>query len=171
MRKIPIIIAVIATFCMVNAQTTTVKINGKDITYPVGGKIPDTNDPQVKAWLKEIDLSKVPDLPISNGGKINPLQAQCDPPTVIQPDQGSWTCQKFTAEDDVQLCPRTGNWGLTYDDGPSESTPKLLDKLKENNLKATFFVTGSQSIKNPETLKAAYEAGKSSELLINFQYI
>lgn len=30
---------------------------------------------------------------------------------------------------------------LTFDDGPSEYTPKLLDILQENNIKATFFVT------------------------------
>lgn len=29
---------------------------------------------------------------------------------------------------------------LTFDDGPSENTPKILDILKENNIKATFFI-------------------------------
>jgi peptidoglycan/xylan/chitin deacetylase (PgdA/CDA1 family) len=29
---------------------------------------------------------------------------------------------------------------LTFDDGPSQNTPHLLDILKENNVKATFFV-------------------------------
>jgi peptidoglycan-N-acetylglucosamine deacetylase len=31
---------------------------------------------------------------------------------------------------------------LTFDDGPSDNTPKILDILKENNIKATFFVNG-----------------------------
>jgi peptidoglycan/xylan/chitin deacetylase (PgdA/CDA1 family) len=31
---------------------------------------------------------------------------------------------------------------LTFDDGPSDNTAKILDILKENNIKATFFVTG-----------------------------
>mgnify|MGYP002508218763 CR=1 FL=1 len=31
---------------------------------------------------------------------------------------------------------------LTFDDGPSENTAKILDILKERNIKATFFVTG-----------------------------
>lgn len=31
---------------------------------------------------------------------------------------------------------------LTFDDGPSDNTPKILDILKENNVKATFFVNG-----------------------------
>ncbi len=31
---------------------------------------------------------------------------------------------------------------LTFDDGPSSNTPKILDILKRENVKATFFVTG-----------------------------
>jgi peptidoglycan/xylan/chitin deacetylase (PgdA/CDA1 family) len=31
---------------------------------------------------------------------------------------------------------------LTFDDGPSDNTVKILDTLKENNIKATFFVNG-----------------------------
>jgi peptidoglycan/xylan/chitin deacetylase (PgdA/CDA1 family) len=31
---------------------------------------------------------------------------------------------------------------LTFDDGPSDNTVKILDILKENNIKATFFVNG-----------------------------
>lgn len=33
---------------------------------------------------------------------------------------------------------------LTFDDGPSEWTPKILDLLAEHEVKATFFVVGSQ---------------------------
>lgn len=34
---------------------------------------------------------------------------------------------------------------LTFDDGPSENTVKILDFLKANNIKATFFVLGKSS--------------------------
>ncbi len=40
---------------------------------------------------------------------------------------------------------------LTFDDGPTEFTPKFLDVLKENNIKATFFCIGKQIEKYPET--------------------
>ena len=33
---------------------------------------------------------------------------------------------------------------LTFDDGPSTETEKILDILKENQVKATFFVTGKE---------------------------
>lgn len=34
---------------------------------------------------------------------------------------------------------------LTFDDGPDEATPALLDVLKKHNIKATFFLTGQNS--------------------------
>ena len=33
---------------------------------------------------------------------------------------------------------------LTFDDGPSDNTVRILDCLKENNIKATFFVIGKE---------------------------
>lgn len=43
---------------------------------------------------------------------------------------------------------------LTFDDGPSaDVTPKILDILKKNNIKATFFVVGSMAEKHPDLLK------------------
>jgi len=39
---------------------------------------------------------------------------------------------------------------LTFDDGPSSSvTPTIIDVLKENNARATFFVLGEMAIKAP----------------------
>ncbi|HIX62915.1 MAG TPA: polysaccharide deacetylase family protein, partial [Candidatus Mediterraneibacter colneyensis] len=37
---------------------------------------------------------------------------------------------------------------LTFDDGPSDNTEKVLDILKEYNVKGTFFVTGNNQKKN-----------------------
>ena len=49
---------------------------------------------------------------------------------------------------------------LTFDDGPTASiTPKVLDILKEENVKATFFVIGKSVNANPEIVKRAYEEG------------
>lgn len=51
---------------------------------------------------------------------------------------------------------------LTFDDGPSENTEKILEILRENNVKATFFVvTGEYNAKNLELLKKIYEEGHS----------
>ena len=49
---------------------------------------------------------------------------------------------------------------LTYDDGPSKSvTIPILDILKQNNVKATFFVLGSNAERYPEIVKRAYQEG------------
>lgn len=49
---------------------------------------------------------------------------------------------------------------LTFDDGPDpEHTAKILDILKENNIKATFFVLGTEINKYPDLLKRAYDEG------------
>lgn len=49
---------------------------------------------------------------------------------------------------------------LTFDDGPTTSvTPKILDILKSENVKATFFVIGKSVEAHPEIVKRAYEEG------------
>ncbi len=49
---------------------------------------------------------------------------------------------------------------LTFDDGPSVLvTPKILDILKEENIKATFFVIGKYVENHPEIVKRAYAEG------------
>lgn len=49
---------------------------------------------------------------------------------------------------------------LTFDDGPNPAcTGDLLDGLKERNVKATFFVLGSNVKKYPELIKRVSEEG------------
>ena len=48
---------------------------------------------------------------------------------------------------------------LTFDDGPSQNTKEILDILKDNNIKATFFVLGSQVEIFPETTNRIYNEG------------
>lgn len=48
---------------------------------------------------------------------------------------------------------------LTFDDGPSIVTSSILDILKQENIKATFFVLGSRVEAMPEETKKIYEEG------------
>lgn len=48
---------------------------------------------------------------------------------------------------------------LTFDDGPSDNTNKILDILNNYKIKATFFIIGSNAEKNPDTLKRIYNEG------------
>lgn len=66
---------------------------------------------------------------------------------------------------------RIGSWGIskrtkteaiaiTFDDGPNpEYTPQLLDLLKKNDVKASFFVVGAKVKKYPEIIKRMNEEG------------
>lgn len=48
---------------------------------------------------------------------------------------------------------------LTYDDGPSIYTPRILKTLKENNSVATFFVVGNRVPMYSDTVKKAHDMG------------
>lgn len=49
---------------------------------------------------------------------------------------------------------------LTFDDGPTKAvTPYILDLLKQENIKATFFVLGTRVEESPELIKREYEDG------------
>lgn len=49
--------------------------------------------------------------------------------------------------------------GLTFDDGPSESTPELLEILARHRAKATFFVCGKNAERLPEVLRRIAREG------------
>ncbi len=48
---------------------------------------------------------------------------------------------------------------LTFDDGPSESTPELLDLLEAHQARATFFVCGHHVRRLPQVARAIVERG------------
>lgn len=49
---------------------------------------------------------------------------------------------------------------LTFDDGPTTTvTPLILDLLKQENIKATFFVLGNRAKANPDLIKREFEEG------------
>jgi cellulose synthase/poly-beta-1,6-N-acetylglucosamine synthase-like glycosyltransferase/peptidoglycan/xylan/chitin deacetylase (PgdA/CDA1 family)/spore germination protein YaaH len=57
---------------------------------------------------------------------------------------------------------------LTFDDGPDPKwTPEILDVLKENGVRATFFVVGQQAGRFPEIVSDEFAAG---DLLGNHTY-
>ncbi len=48
---------------------------------------------------------------------------------------------------------------LTFDDGPNETTPALLDLLAEEEVSATFFLNGHPTLTRPGVLRRAYAEG------------
>ncbi|GJJ76841.1 peptidoglycan-N-acetylglucosamine deacetylase [Entomortierella parvispora] len=119
--------------------------------YPPKDELPDVNSAIVKKWVAEIDWSKVPKLPLAKA-KYPDCPDCPSSKKLIPKDACWWTCDGCVAKDDIEVCPRAKAWGLTYDDGPSEETPRLLKKLKQANVTSTFFVVGSRVLEYPETL-------------------
>jgi peptidoglycan/xylan/chitin deacetylase (PgdA/CDA1 family) len=48
---------------------------------------------------------------------------------------------------------------LTFDDGPGANTKEILEILKDKDVKATFFVSGSSARKNKALISTIYTAG------------
>lgn len=49
---------------------------------------------------------------------------------------------------------------MTFDDGPSpETTPRLLDMLKQRNIKVTFFLIGQNAERNPDIVRRILAEG------------
>lgn len=60
---------------------------------------------------------------------------------------------------------------LTFDDGPSSNiTPKILDYLKEKNIKATFFVLGKNIDGNEESAQLLRRMAKEGHVIANHSY-
>jgi peptidoglycan/xylan/chitin deacetylase (PgdA/CDA1 family) len=62
------------------------------------------------------------------------------------------SCQVLSALESPRIA-------LTFDDGPSKSTPLILDILKRNGIKATFFVIGKNADRHPEIIQRIAEEG------------
>jgi peptidoglycan/xylan/chitin deacetylase (PgdA/CDA1 family) len=48
---------------------------------------------------------------------------------------------------------------LTFDDGPSPETPRILDILRDNGIQATFFVCGANAERHPELIRRIVAEG------------
>lgn len=60
---------------------------------------------------------------------------------------------------------------LTFDDGPSTTvTAKILKILKDNNIKATFFIVGDKLEENPETKNILLDIYKQGHAIANHTY-
>jgi peptidoglycan/xylan/chitin deacetylase (PgdA/CDA1 family) len=122
--------------------------------YPALDKIPPTDSEEVKEWLKELDGINIPTFgPTADGSCIG------DPAAAADASRCWWTCGGCTRATDVTVCPEKDTWGVSFDDGPSPYTPKLLNYLNEKDIKSTFFVVGSRVISRPEILQTEFMIG------------
>lgn len=127
---------------------TTLKVEAQ----PLQGKYPPVDQPPpiVDEWTKLVDVSKLPNAPVRAVG------APC-PPT---DEFCVWSCTTCTRpESDVVSCPKKNEWALTYDDGPTTNSLKVLENLNSRNIHGTFFAIGSRVYENPQILKQIVDSG------------
>ncbi|KAI9361981.1 hypothetical protein BD770DRAFT_340422 [Pilaira anomala] len=119
-------------------------------TFPQAGIIP-TAKPEWLELIKNVDIANAPVYKVGNGLGPQPEVPGQDPFC-------DWTFTGCKAKDDLYKCPK-GQWSLTYDDGPSEFSPKLYDYLDKVDVKVTFFMVGGQVVKYPDYALRAYKSG------------
>ncbi|KAG0344227.1 chitin deacetylase [Podila humilis] len=139
------IAASLAVLVAVTAQTAVIP------GYPPINEVPDVNSPEVRAWLKQVDLRGAPKIPLNNG----------DPPTCPNepfPERCNWLCDQCVA-DDLFWCRTDNTWAITFDDGPHPITTTLLDYLKSERLRASFFLQGSHVVQRPDTVRRQLREG------------
>ncbi|CAO3598878.1 unnamed protein product [Absidia cylindrospora] len=135
----------------VNAQSSSAAPFGSGFTfketYPSGGSKP-APKPE---WMDLLKNANITDAPVLKGGADGPTQSgDADP-------YCDWTFTGCTRDDDIVACPK-GQWGITYDDGPTEFSPKLYDFLDTTQQKATLFMIGGQVVAFPDLVTRAYKS-------------
>ncbi|KAH9453755.1 hypothetical protein Pst134EA_024618 [Puccinia striiformis f. sp. tritici] len=132
-----------------------------DLTqWPPLDKLVPTDSDVVKAWLSKIDMTKVPAIKPNGLNGCSNTTVNAHAISKAGPDGNCWwSCAGCTRPSDITTCPSKGTLGASFDDGPSEFTPNVLQYLDENKLKATFFVVGSRAVSSPDILRAEYMAG------------
>ncbi len=102
----------------------------------------------VISWITNLPITDIPTVtPTTNPPTDTPTQtpvATTTPttteiPTVTPPATTSQPLFKF-----VQFRPTEKLVAITFDDGPSYNTPKILDKIEGTDSKVTFFVVGNR---------------------------
>jgi peptidoglycan/xylan/chitin deacetylase (PgdA/CDA1 family) len=113
------------------------------------------NVPTNPDWMKSIDFTGI-------NGPVRPITSgKCDAPKCDGSDNNDCyqDCGCLPHNSDVFGCSIPKSWALTFDDGPSEVTPALLDILRNKGVKATFCVLGAYAEKYPDILKRIYDEG------------
>lgn len=66
-------------------------------------------------------------------------------------------------------CKKNNQYALTFDDGPSSNYPRLLEILKRNNVKATFFIVGN-NLQKEEAMQWFRQAFADGHFMANHTF-
>lgn len=112
-------------------------IEGTQISAEDNQTPPDGANGGYLTYDMEPPAQKADEKPPASGEKTD---AQTTESRIVQTDVRD--C--IAVEDNLRKDGEPMNVYLTFDDGPSENTPDILEILRKHNVKATFFVTGRE---------------------------
>ncbi|KAG1137508.1 hypothetical protein G6F37_011208 [Rhizopus arrhizus] len=143
--------------------------------YPEPNQQPSTDHPEVQSVLRLLDFSKIPSI---QPRKVKDWTLDVSRYDVAKDPDCWWSatvCKKPKVKyipEDIYMCPRKGDWGLNYDDGPYKAwwpttekdkeydQPRLYNFLLEHGKqKATLFFVGSNVLKFPAAAIRALNDG------------
>ncbi|MFE5324254.1 polysaccharide deacetylase family protein [Paenibacillus sp. NPDC056579] len=111
---------------------------------------------RIGLWLTAIMMCTLALMPLS----AMPAQAADDVNRMsAHQSYSELTSGKRIWEEKAYVTPERPTVYLTFDDGPSKLTGEVLDILRDENVKATFFVLGQQVESHPELVRRAVEEG------------
>ncbi len=88
------------------------------------------------------------------------LKVQQEKEARIAKATNPFTEEQMQAVENIYQAQEAKRVFLTFDDGPTQAvTPYILDLLKQENIKATFFVLGNRVKANPELVQREFEEG------------
>ena len=156
----------------------------KDRDYEAVIQVVDTTKPEFKGLDDlTVSLNTTPDLKTGvevNDNSLEKIQYKIDSKKLDTSKEGTYEVtysakdssgNKTTVKRKIEVIKKIGSEHqsdekvvyLTFDDGPSENTQKIMDILARYNAKATFFVTGRNQKYN-YLIKDAYNAGHTIAL-------
>ena len=156
----------------------------KDCDYEAVIQVVDTTKPEFKGLDDLIvSLNTTPDLKAGvevSDNSLEKIQYKIDSKKLDTSKEGMYEVtysakdssgNKTTVKRKIEVIKKIGSEHqsdekvvyLTFDDGPSENTQKIMDILARYNVKATFFVTGRNQKYN-YLIKDAYKAGHTIAL-------
>lgn len=145
------ILGLILTFFDISPKT----FPEEDPSYEESSSLPSTDVPVISENAESAEPTLTPDVTIHTESPSvsdtqetdkSDIEAETEAETEIETEPEVETTdapkQDVIPEDVPKV---TGTIYLTFDDGPSQKiTPQILDILKENNIKATFFIVDYQ---------------------------
>jgi peptidoglycan/xylan/chitin deacetylase (PgdA/CDA1 family) len=125
------------------------------------GETAPTTDP-VAATKPAIETNPTPAemIPtVADGSSVPSSESSSVPNTVAKPCPPAAVKPIYAAPPLSGGDPSMRTVALTFDDGPGEFTSRVLDILREKQVRATFFVVGEMVAERPDVLRAIVDSG------------